>query len=100
MMFGYTYTNIYIVITTVKLIKLTHLSSHMGLLRWLSGKESTCQVGDTGSILGSGRYPREGNGNTLQYSCLGKQRSLVGYAPWGHKRVGQDLLTKQQNCPI
>ena len=70
MMFGYTYTNIYIVITTVKLIKLTHLSSHMGLLRWLSGKESTCQVGDTGSILGSGRYPREGNGNTLHYSCL------------------------------
>ena len=100
MMFGYTYTNIYIVITTVKLIKLTHLSSHMGLLRWLSGKESTCQVGDTGSILGSGRYPREGNGNTLHYSCLGKQRSLVGYTPWGHKRVVLDLLTKQQNCPI
>ena len=25
---------------------------------------------DTGSILGSGRPPGEGNGNPLQYSCL------------------------------
>ena len=24
------------------------------------------------------------------------QRSLVGYSPWGHKRVRQDLETKQQ----
>ena len=24
------------------------------------------------------------------------QRSLVGYNPWGHKRVRQDLVTKQQ----
>ena len=26
---------------------------------------------DTSSILGSGRSPRGGNGNPLQYSCLG-----------------------------
>ena len=26
---------------------------------------------DTGSILGSGRSPEVGNGNPLQYSCLG-----------------------------
>ena len=41
---------------------------------WLTGKESACQVGDTGdvgSIPGSGRYPGEGNGYPLQYSCLG-----------------------------
>ena len=25
---------------------------------------------DTGSIPGSGRFPREGNGKPLQYSCL------------------------------
>ena len=24
------------------------------------------------------------------------QRSLAGYSPWGHKRVGHDLATKQQ----
>ena len=29
-------------------------------------------VGDLGSIPGPGRYSEEGNGNPLQYSCLGK----------------------------
>ena len=29
-------------------------------------------AGDTGSILGLGRSPGEGNSNPLQYSCLGK----------------------------
>ena len=24
------------------------------------------------------------------------QKSLVGYSPWGHKRVGHDSATKQQ----
>ena len=38
---------------------------------WLSGKESTCNAGDTGSIPGSGRYPGGRHGNPLQYSCLG-----------------------------
>ena len=27
-------------------------------------------TGDTGLIPGSGRVPEEGNGNSLQYSCL------------------------------
>ena len=31
-------------------------------------KESDCNAGDTGSIPGSGRSPREGNGYALQYS--------------------------------
>ena len=42
-------------------------------------KVSVYNVGDLGSIPGSGRFPGEGNGNTLQYSCLEKshgQRSL------------------------
>jgi len=34
------------------------------------GKESACSTGDLGSIPGSGRSPGEGNGNSLQYSCL------------------------------
>ena len=34
------------------------------------GKESACNVGDLGSIPGSGRSSEEGNGNPLQYSCL------------------------------
>ena len=31
---------------------------------------SACNVGDLGSIPGSGRSPGEGNGTPLQYSCL------------------------------
>ena len=33
-------------------------------------KESACNVGDPGLIPGSRRFPGEGNGNPLQYSCL------------------------------
>ena len=33
-------------------------------------KMSASNVGDPGSIPGSGRFPGEGNGNPLQYSCL------------------------------
>ena len=34
------------------------------------GKASVYNVGDPGSIPGSGRSPGEGNGNPLQYYCL------------------------------
>ena len=34
------------------------------------GKASACNVGDLGSIPRLGRFPGEGNGNPLQYSCL------------------------------
>ena len=34
------------------------------------GKESACNAGGLGLIPGSGRFPGEGNGNLLQYSCL------------------------------
>ena len=36
----------------------------------LAGKESTCNVGDLGSIPGLARSPGEGNGYPLQYSGL------------------------------
>ena len=54
------------------------------------GKVSAYNVGDQGSIPGSGRSPGEGNGNPLQYSCLEKShelRSLVDYSPWGCKEL-------------
>ena len=34
------------------------------------GKVSAYNVGDQGSVPGLGRFPGEGNGNPLQYSCL------------------------------
>ena len=41
-----------------------------GLPAGSDGKASACNVGDPGSIPGSGRCPGEGNGNPLQHSCL------------------------------
>ena len=46
-----------------------------GLPRWHSGKESACNAGDTGS----GRSPGGGNGNVLQYSCLGNAIDRGGW---------------------
>ena len=42
----------------------------MGFSGGLVGKESACNAGDLNSIPGSGRFPGEGNGYPLQYSCL------------------------------
>ena len=60
------------------------------------GKESTCNAGDLGSIPGLGRYPREGHGNPLQYSCLENTAPLSwteephGIQSMGSQRVGHD----------
>ena len=43
-------------------------------------KESACDVGDLDLILESGRFPGEGNGNPLQYSCL--ENPMDGVAHW------------------
>ena len=37
---------------------------------WLSAKNLPTSAGDAGSISGLGRFPGEGNGNPLEYSCL------------------------------
>ena len=34
-------------------------------------KNPLAKIGDEGSVPASGRSPGEGNGNPLQYSCLG-----------------------------
>ena len=48
---------------------------------------------------GLGRSPEEGNGNPLQNSCPGNpmdRGDWRGYSQWGHKRVGHNLVTNQQ----
>ena len=58
----------------------------------LVSKESSCSAGYLGSIPGLGRSPGEGNGNTLQYSCLKKThvwRILAGYK--GPKESGMTV---------
>ena len=59
----------------------------MGFPGGSGDKEFACNAGDPGLIPGSVRSPGEGNGNLLQYSCLGNptDRSLEGYSPWGRK---------------
>ena len=42
----------------------------MGFPGGSNGKESACNVGDVGSIPGSGRSPGEGSGYSQSYSCL------------------------------
>ena len=43
-------------------------------------KESACNAGDMGLIPDSGRSPKGGNGNPLQYSCL--ENSMERGAWW------------------
>ena len=43
------------------------------------GKNSACNAGDPGSILGLGRSTGEGIGYPLQYSCLGNTMDRGGW---------------------
>ena len=55
-------------------------------------KVSACNVGDLGSIPGSGRSPGEGNGNLLWYSCLENpmDRGALWATVHGSQRVGHN----------
>ena len=71
---------------TCQKLKKVLLTTSLGFPGGSDNKASACNVGDRGSIPGSGRSPGEGNGNPLQHSCLEKshgRRSLIGYIPWG-----------------
>ena len=67
-----------------------------GFLRSSVSKESACNAGDPGSVPGLGRSSGEGNGNSLQYSCLedpmdkGAWKATV----YAVARVRHDLATK------
>ena len=47
-----------------------NILKHLGFPDGSDGKESSCNVGDLGSIPGLGRSPGGGHGNPLQHSCL------------------------------
>ena len=69
-------------------------SSHR--LPWC-GKEFACQAGDMGSIPGSGGSPREGNGNPLQYSCLGNPMDRGDWQATVHGVTKESDTMKQLN---
>ena len=62
------------------------------ITRWLSDKEFACQCRGCSSVPGSGRSPRRGNGNLLQYSCLGNPTDRGAWWATVHwlQRVGHD----------
>ena len=70
------------------------------LLWWLSGKKkSTYQFRKRGFDPWAGKIPWKRKWQTTPIFLPRKsheQRSLVGYSPWGLKRIGHDLATKQQ----
>ena len=47
-----------------------YVSIRKGFLDGSADKVSACNGGYLGSIPGLGRFPGEGHGNPLQYSCL------------------------------
>ena len=55
-------------------------SSLLGFPCGSAGKESACNVGDLGLILGLGRSPGEGKGYLLQYSGLENSKGLSLWA--------------------
>ena len=60
------------------------------------GKESACNSGDPGLILGLGRFPGEGNGYPLQFSCLenSMDKGASGLQSMGSQRVRHDWAAK------
>ena len=64
-----------------------------------SGKEPTCQCRRRGFHSWVGKIPWRRKWQPTPVFLPGKshgQRSLVGYSPWGHKRVGHNWATEQE----
>ena len=69
---------------------MTNLYSFSGWTSQLVVKNPPANAGDIrdkGSIPGSGRSPRGGHGNPLQYSCLETPMDGVGLQSIGLQRV-------------
>ena len=56
-------------------------------------KKSACNAGDLDSIPGSGRSPGEGNGNPLQYSCLGNPTDRGAWRATVHSIAKESDMT-------
>ena len=68
-MLGHIYEPSHLVICSICFVEYSFLLS-MGFPGGSEVKAPASNVGNLGSIPGSGRSPEEGNGNPLPYSCL------------------------------
>ena len=97
----YTHTHMYVYTLVAQLVKNlpavqeTQFDSWVRKIRWRrdrlptpiflgfncgsAGKESACNAGDLGSILGLGRSPGEGKGYPLQYSGLERSMDCIDH---------------------
>ena len=65
--------------------------------------QSTCNVGDLGSIPGLRISPGGGHGNPLQCSCMKNphgQKSLVSYSPWRQKESDTTEQLKHRHSRV
>ena len=85
---------------SIKCINLTVLLGFPGCWGVKNALANERDARDLGPIPGSERSPRVGNGNLLQYSCLGysAQKNLVVYSPWSHKESKLTDRTHTQLC--
>ena len=54
-------------------------------------------IGAAGPIPGSGRFSGEGNGNSLQYSCLGNPTDREAWRATVHRVAKESDVTQQLN---
>ena len=69
------------------------LMSRMGFPGGSVVKNPPVNAGQLGSIPGSGRSPRGGNGNPLQYSCLGNSKDRGAWGAIVHGVVKEFRLS-------
>ena len=77
----------------------------MGLPRWCSGKECTCQGRRCRRLWSQPwveKIPWRRKRQPTPYSCLGKfhEQSVAGYSPWGYQRVGHAWVSTHAHTHI
>ena len=77
--------------------RLSSSSSIWGFPGGSGSKESACNAGNPDLISGSGRSPAEGNGNTLQCSCLGNPLDRGDWRATGYGVANELDITYQLN---
>ena len=73
------------------------------LLQWLSGKESTCNAGDTGEVRlipGWGRLPGGSHSSPLQYSCLENPMDRGAWWATVHRVTESDMAEATEHSSI